>query len=174
MNVFQKLEFKFVTKRLLLIISYSFITIYKSMPYFWNSSEIIEVNILFENDFANYVWGILDKYKWHFPGNACGKARAALGLVGVSTALEYDVYHIGTSHSSCHVTKSVAKSRVNNQIDVRVKVFLILTSWLILSLTDEAFVVQIRIGQIQGRNIAYKEQLCGHHGQEKDQNKSFW
>lgn len=34
--------------------------------------------------------------------------------------------------------------------------------------------LQIRIGHVQGRNAAYKEQFYGHHGRDMDQDKAFW
>jgi len=55
------------------------------------------------------------------------------------------------------VSETVPKMILRDMIDEIIKVFLVRASRLIFPLTSEAFVVQIRISKILGRNAMYED-----------------
>lgn len=106
--------------------------------------------------------------KWHYPGNGGGIARTAFRPVGIATALEYNVDRIRSLAMRC-VSEAVPKMILRDMIDEIIKVFLVRASRIIFPLISETFVVQIRIGKIEGWN-ATNEDL---YTQGIDTNEAF-
>lgn len=107
--------------------------------------------------------------KWHYPSNSGGITRKADGAVGVAATLEYDGDATGT-FTKRYAFKTALKIFRRDAFDEKVEVFFVLASRLIVPLIDKAFVMQIRIGKVQGWNAAYEEEL---YSQEMDQNQAF-
>ncbi|KFK24232.1 hypothetical protein AALP_AAs43280U000400, partial [Arabis alpina] len=79
----------------------------------------------------------------------CGKAGTTIGPIGVATTPEYDSDRIGIL-TKRYVFKTILEIVGRDDTYERVEVFLVLTSRLVFSFTDAAFVVQISIGKVQG------------------------
>lgn len=87
--------------------------------------------------------------KWYYPGDSGVVAGSTIGLVRVTTTLEYDGSGFVTL-SIRAVYESVSKLIFSVETDDRVEIFLVFTSRLVFSLINSAFVVKILISKIKG------------------------
>ncbi|CAD5323794.1 unnamed protein product [Arabidopsis thaliana] len=127
---------------------------------------LVKVVVYSERQDIDYTYA--NMLKWHYPGEGGSIAGVALGPVRVTATLEYDGDRFGISTIG-PVCETICKVKGSNSTAESVEFFLVLTSWLVFSLINATFVVQILISKIQGRRTAYEDL----YSQYMERNEAF-
>ena len=126
---------------------------------------------------CSYLTGNRIIVKWCYPREGCGEARATLRPVGVTTTLEHDeggirrYIFVGSIHIGVK-GETFVQIKGGYIFEGDIEIFLEHTPWLVFPLGVVACVVEILIGNVEGRNAGYKEELYGHRGQDRDRSKT--
>ena len=97
--------------------------------------------------------------------------------VGVATTLEHDEGGIGRYIfvGSIHIGvkgKTFLQIKSGYVFEGNVEILLEHSPWLVFPLGVVACVVELLIGNVEGRNAGYKDELYGHRGQDRDRSKT--